>query len=658
MFSTKITLVTLGFHIEAIAWRTAVFANGGTVSDATLRAVSTFCYAIDAAGIRDRFMRLNLFCGNNLASCLVPLYTDTSMNYAHVGNSVDINTGNNFVGVDYSESTGLTGDGSTKILETGVSQYQSNSGNESASLNSHMSVYVITKDANDRYMMGTYDGNDYLGYYLRMGSYSEIGLDDVDQGSFLSSTSTSTSTSRTGLTVGTTNGSLGKIYNDNTDITSGYYNWDSDTDLANICVFGYYDPYYYVAPVPDTDAALGGYSFGNYMTTAQVSSYSSAMQNFQVSMTRAEGLVPTFGTPTKTADGFTVQITNYDAAYAFAGTATASGSVAISGSGLVTVTGVAGNTSSTATITTTRTGYKGGSATTTETSLHAEAVAWKNAVITNSGSVTDATLLAVSNFCASIDANSLRSKMYRVNLFAGTQLAAALVPLYRSASNGGTAYGTSVDTNVNFVGGDYTEGAGLTGGSTKYLNLGDPASLMPSWATHHFGVDTRGDNNANKTWMGCFFNGTPTGIYSDWASILLEPRTGPSIFSFSGNSATQNYSYFSTGATNANLDSKLKLMSRTSSTNAVLYNNASSTPTNTSTVTAANGTCSILPAQFNVFSVSYQNVTSGVPSSVSATYENSSSTFRGYTIGLSLTGAQVSTYNSIWATFRTAMGRP
>ena len=79
-------------------------------------------------------------------------------------------------------------------------------------------------------------------------------------------------------------------------------------------------------------------------------------------------LTPTFGTPTTTANGFTVQITNYSNLYTWAGTATASGSVSISGSGLVTVTGVAPSTSSTATITTTRTGYTSGSATVSGTS--------------------------------------------------------------------------------------------------------------------------------------------------------------------------------------------------------------------------------------------------------------------------------------------------
>lgn len=88
------------------------------------------------------------------------------------------------------------------------------------------------------------------------------------------------------------------------------------------------------------------------------------------------GLTPTFGTPTPTADGFTVSITNYDAAYTWSGTATASGTVAISSEGLVTVTGVAASTSSTATIVTSRTGYTSGSATVSATSLGLTLTSW------------------------------------------------------------------------------------------------------------------------------------------------------------------------------------------------------------------------------------------------------------------------------------------
>ena len=79
-------------------------------------------------------------------------------------------------------------------------------------------------------------------------------------------------------------------------------------------------------------------------------------------------LTPTFATPTATANGFTAQISNFDASYTYAGTATASGVVAISGSGLVTVTGVAALTSSTATITTAKTNTLSGSAQVSERS--------------------------------------------------------------------------------------------------------------------------------------------------------------------------------------------------------------------------------------------------------------------------------------------------
>jgi hypothetical protein len=78
---------------------------------------------------------------------------------------------------------------------------------------------------------------------------------------------------------------------------------------------------------------------------------------------------PAFGTPTATADGFTVQISNYSSAFNYSGIATANGTVAISNTGLVTVSGVAANTSSTATITTTQTGFANGSAPVVATSL-------------------------------------------------------------------------------------------------------------------------------------------------------------------------------------------------------------------------------------------------------------------------------------------------
>ena len=79
-------------------------------------------------------------------------------------------------------------------------------------------------------------------------------------------------------------------------------------------------------------------------------------------------LTPIFEPTTRTSDGFTAQITNYDANYTWAGTATASGTVAINDTGLITVSNAAAGTSSTATITTTKANTVGGSALVTETS--------------------------------------------------------------------------------------------------------------------------------------------------------------------------------------------------------------------------------------------------------------------------------------------------
>jgi len=68
---------------------------------------------------------------------------------------------------------------------------------------------------------------------------------------------------------------------------------------------------------------------------------------------------PKLDAPTSTADGFAVQVSNYDAAYTWA-VSTDEGSATISNTGLVTVTGLTPGQSATVTVTTTRTGYANG----------------------------------------------------------------------------------------------------------------------------------------------------------------------------------------------------------------------------------------------------------------------------------------------------------
>ena len=107
-------------HHEAIDWATRASANGGLISTTTIRAVSEFCRAIDSAGIRDRFLRLNLSAGGFLGS-LVPLYRAASFGATVIGNATDTNI--NFVSGDHAEtgaSAGWKGNGTSKYLQTGV----------------------------------------------------------------------------------------------------------------------------------------------------------------------------------------------------------------------------------------------------------------------------------------------------------------------------------------------------------------------------------------------------------------------------------------------------------------------------------------------------------------------------------------------------------
>jgi hypothetical protein len=125
---------------------------------------------------------------------------------------------------------------------------------------------------------------------------------------------------------------------------------------------------------------------------------------------------------------------------------------------------------------------------------NADAQDWVNRVYANGGTVSTSTATAVNSFCNDIDAAGIRDRFYRLNLFAGTGLNAALVPVYRGDSLGGTQYGNTTDTNVGlFVSGDYAETVGLTGnGTSKYLNTGFNVDQLPGAANCHIASYIRG----------------------------------------------------------------------------------------------------------------------------------------------------------------------
>ena len=285
-----VTLAPQVSNADAQDWVNRVYAAGGTVSATTATAVNTFCNDIENAGIRDRFYRLNLFCGNSdasLAAVRTPLYRGPSLGGTQYGNTIDTNAGNLFVANDYAEtlaSGGLIGNGSTKYLETGFSL---------ASLPSaasrHISVYEIVKSANtnDASIGGTasasVDGmvlhtkNPATAYAWSRGGPNEAvaATGSYSGGAHWIGQNTTLRASRLYK-----NGSLDNSATLTSDVTS--------TAANTVSVFawkitgGTPDPTW----VYHSAARLGGYSIGVSMSDAQALAYYNAMQAFQTALGR------------------------------------------------------------------------------------------------------------------------------------------------------------------------------------------------------------------------------------------------------------------------------------------------------------------------------------------------------------------------------------
>jgi len=274
---------------------------------------------------------------------------------------------------------------------------------------------------------------------------------------------------------------------------------------------------------------------------------------------------------------------------------------------------------------------------------HPEARDWATRVTANGGTVSSNTLAAVSKFCASINAASgLRAAILRLNLFCGNSdasLNAVRTPLYRGASLGGTQLGNAMDTNVNFVEGDYQEtgsGGGLKGnGSTKYLNTGFNQNLLSSQTNTHLSfsgtsLETSGDRFA----IGAYrFPGDAAGL-PELLSLDVH-TTGGRAFRSTGNSTV---AVATPGASDSHF-----IGTRTSGSLSTVYRAGSSTATNTTTVTPSG-----VARAFFVFA---GNNTSGTPEAFSA------GRFRMYSIGDGLTAAQALAFSNAVIAFNTALGR-
>lgn len=276
------------WHYEAADWRRRVRENGGTVSQQTMAAVSRLCVAIESAGIRDRFYRMGIFAGLNLAAALVPLYRGPALGGTNYGNATDTNF--NFVSGDYAEtgsSGGLTGTGNngvgagnTKHLRTGLQQ------SALATSNLHLSAFVFGLNGTGPTQSGFVGIRDtatpqnrwWLEY--RSGINTELGGNGpgfgavaVQTGNKLISCSRESNTLLRAYVDGAQHGA-----DITTDISSSLANRARDWYVFAINVDG--------GPFEYSPFRMGMYSIGLTMTGSQMSAFHTAVSAFNSAMNR------------------------------------------------------------------------------------------------------------------------------------------------------------------------------------------------------------------------------------------------------------------------------------------------------------------------------------------------------------------------------------
>ncbi len=273
--------------------------------------------------------------------------------------------------------------------------------------------------------------------------------------------------------------------------------------------------------------------------------------------------------------------------------------------------------------------------------IHPEAADWANRVRTNGGSVSGTTLSAVDRFVKAIHAAGIRNRFYRLNLFAGTGLAAALVPLFRNTSLAGAALGNTTDTNAGstlFVSGDFSESVGLHANGTvggtnpKYLDTGLSPDDMPTLATGHMSV-----------WKGAGSIGVNNGG-------LIGSRTASQFYYLRQNNTTDavgaNWGVgVIVNSPSAETASSHVLFRRESATRGYILKNGSVITTSTSVTSPA--------ANANDFVVFNWRETAGTVTAANGWPH----AILAYSIGADMTDSQALSFYNALAAFNTAMGR-
>lgn len=247
---------------------------------------------------------------------------------------------------------------------------------------------------------------------------------------------------------------------------------------------------------------------------------------------------------------------------------------------------------------------------------------WRARVLAYGGSVGATGMRAADGFVKRMRTAGIWPKLHRINLFGGNQLAAAVVPLKVGS-------GSAVDTNFNFVEGDYTEASGLAGnGSSKYLNTGVAVSALTTNDVHLGVYQLASSINTNMI-IGC----QGAGGGSQRLSLLVGSGPAPAFSAYSTGSAVSGSA--------ASVQGHI-VGTRTSSSEQAVYAAGASLATSAST-----GGSTPTATQITVF----VNNANGTPSG----YSNAR--LGAYHLGSGLTPADVLEINNALRRAMDAMGR-
>ena len=254
--------------------------------------------------------------------------------------------------------------------------------------------------------------------------------------------------------------------------------------------------------------------------------------------------------------------------------------------------------------------------------LQAETLAWKAAIVAAGSSISNSSLVAHDVFIKTSKLKGFRSQIQRLNTYGANDLTGSLIPIIRDAGN-------PSDTNNNFVSGDFSLTAGLTGdGATKYLDTGYLPSVSLTQGDSHLGV----------------INGVFPGGNTNDIGVYGFPTYGISTLQVSYAGSTSLYAYDTLIQSGLIVSGTGFWVCNKIGTAVTGYRNAVSelSGTNNNNSVTFNPSWSILDFGLNL---------NGVPSQFTA------ATQQGYSIGKGLTLQQVTDYTAALNVLETALGR-